>query len=58
MLEFREYEDKDYSSVVKLIKDSFDHDVTKIEDDPRVAICKLTTNHRGWLSTFCDDVEF
>lgn len=28
-----------------------------IKDDPRVAICKLTTNHRGWLSTFCDNVN-
>ena len=36
MLEFREYEDKDYSSVVKLIKDSFDHDVTEINSDPNV----------------------
>lgn len=30
----------------------------KIEDDPRVAICNLSINHRGWLSTFCDDVKF
>ena len=30
----------------------------KIEDDPRVAICTLSVNHRGWLSTFCDNVEF
>lgn len=29
----------------------------KIKDDPRVAICKLSVNHRGWLSTFCDDVD-
>lgn len=28
-----------------------------IKDDPRVAICELKTNHRGWFSTFCDDVE-
>ena len=28
-----------------------------IVDDSRVAICNLTTNHRGWLSTFCDNVE-
>lgn len=26
-------------------------------DDPRVSICKLTTNHRGWFSTFCDNVS-
>ena len=26
-------------------------------DDKRVAICELKTNHRGWLSNFCDDVE-
>ena len=30
----------------------------QIEDDPRVAICNLTTNHRGWVSTFCDNVMF
>ena len=29
----------------------------KIKDDPRVAICELRTNHRGWFSNFCDDVE-
>ena len=29
----------------------------KIEDDPRVAICNLTINHRGWFSTFCDNVD-
>lgn len=29
-----------------------------IEDDPRVAICNLTTNHRGWFSSFCDSVTF
>lgn len=25
-------------------------------DDNRVAICELKTNHRGWVSTFCDSV--
>jgi len=30
----------------------------KIKDDPRVSICELTTNHRGWFSAFCDDVMF
>ena len=29
---------------------------SEIKDDPRVAICNLSTNHRGWLSTFCDNV--
>lgn len=29
----------------------------EIKDDPRVAICKLETNHRGWVSTFCDNVR-
>lgn len=29
-----------------------------IKDDPRVSICKLTINHRGWLSTFSDEVMF
>ena len=28
-----------------------------IKDDPRVGICELKINHRGWLSTFCDNVE-
>ena len=28
----------------------------KIEDDPRVAICELTKNYRGWFSGFCDDI--
>ena len=27
-----------------------------VKDDPRVAICKLSTNHRGWISSFCDNV--
>ena len=26
-------------------------------NDKRVQVCKLTKNHRGWLSNFCDDVE-
>lgn len=26
-------------------------------EDPRLAICNLTTNHRGWISTVCDNVE-
>ena len=30
----------------------------KIKDDPRVAICHLTKNYRGWFSNFCDEVEF
>lgn len=30
----------------------------KIKDDPRVAICQLTKNYRGWLSNFCDSVQF
>lgn len=30
---------------------------SKIADkDNRVAICELKTNHRGWVSTFCDNV--
>lgn len=27
-----------------------------IEDDPRVAICELDKNYRGWFSEFCDNV--
>lgn len=26
------------------------------ETEPRVTVCELTTNHRGWVSTFCDNV--
>lgn len=26
-------------------------------NDDRIQICELNTNHRGWFSTFCDDVE-
>ncbi len=26
--------------------------------ETRVQICELHTNHRGWVSTFCDNVEF
>lgn len=29
----------------------------QIKNDKRVAICELTTNHRGWFSNFCDDVD-
>ena len=25
--------------------------------ETRAQICELHTNHRGWFSTFCDDVE-
>jgi phosphate starvation-inducible protein PhoH len=26
-------------------------------DDKRLAICELKTNHRGWFSNFCDEVQ-
>jgi predicted ribonuclease YlaK len=26
--------------------------------EERCAVCRLTHNHRGWVSTFCDNVEF
>lgn len=29
----------------------------EIEEDPRVALCELTKNYRGWLSDFCDNVK-
>ena len=29
----------------------------EIIDDKRVKICNLKTNHRGWFSNFCDNVE-
>ena len=28
-----------------------------IMDDARIAICNLSINHRGWFSTFCDEVK-
>lgn len=27
-------------------------------EDSRVQICNLSINHRGWISTFCDNVKF
>lgn len=27
------------------------------EDQERCAVCQLTTNHRGWLSTYADELE-
>lgn len=27
------------------------------QDQEKCAVCKLTTNHRGWLSTFADELE-
>ena len=27
------------------------------QDHEKCAVCKLTTNHRGWLSTFADELE-
>jgi len=27
------------------------------DNDPRVEICELVRNYRGWFSTFCDNVE-
>ena len=29
----------------------------KEANDPRVEICELKKNYRGWFSTFCDDVQ-
>lgn len=29
----------------------------KEANDDRITICELTVNHRGWVSTFCDDVQ-
>jgi predicted ribonuclease YlaK len=28
------------------------------KDDPRTAICELTTNHRGWISSHADALEY
>ena len=27
------------------------------KDQEKCAVCELTTNHRGWLSTFADELE-
>ena len=27
------------------------------DEHPRCVVCKLTTNHRGWLSTYADELE-
>lgn len=43
-----------YNSGFRIYLDEF----KKIEDDERVAICELKTNHRGWFSNFCDDVIY
>lgn len=39
-----------WSSYIKAFSD--------IIEDKRVAICELKTNHRGWFSNFCDEVEY
>jgi len=28
------------------------------KDDPRTAVCELKTNHRGWISSHADDLEY
>lgn len=30
---------------------------SKVSDDPRVSICTLHTNYRGWLSNYADDLQ-
>lgn len=45
------YKNKERSGFVPYLK------AFKESDDPRVCVCELTTNHRGWVSTFCDNVE-
>ena len=59
MLEFREYEDKDFTSVAKLINDSFDIAVNKVEYDPNVykLVGVLDGEVVSYLDiTFCLDV--
>lgn len=36
---------------------AFERYIETHPDDDRIKICSLTTNHRGWISTFCDNVE-
>ena len=31
--------------------------IEHFKDQERCAVCELTTNHRGWLSTFADELE-
>ena len=35
----------------------FDRYLRHFEGQERCAVCKLTTNHRGWLSTYADALE-
>lgn len=35
----------------------FDRYLKHFDGQEKCAVCKLTTNHRGWLSTFADKVE-
>ena len=38
-------------------KSGFDKYIEHFEDQDRCAICELTVNHRGWLSTHADALE-
>ena len=35
----------------------FDRYLKHFEGQDRCAVCRLTTNHRGWLSTYADELE-
>ena len=35
----------------------FDRYLEHFEGQEKCAVCKLTTNHRGWLSTYADELE-
>jgi len=44
------YEHPEHSGFVKYIE--------HFKDDSRVAVCKLTKNYRGWISSHADELEF
>lgn len=39
-------------------KSGFLRYLNHFEGDPRVSVCELTTNHRGWISTRADELKF
>lgn len=38
-------------------RSGFEHYINWFKDDPRTAICNLSINHRGWVSTHADELE-
>jgi len=44
------YQHPEHSGFVRYIK--------HFKDDPRAAVCKLTKNYRGWISSHADELKF